>query len=619
MKTARRKRKRENLKRKVKNLSNSADKAVGLTRFLGKSLPPSRVSFILIIVASFLFGVLAQFAAGSSAYDGIRAVFIIAVPALLGAVACISIKRRIRYRQIMFLALVSSLIYGIFYLLHFGGIIARFSTEQLSFNALLLGNALIFILWYVVARIVFNLKYSSFLFGLITPTLNAIFLLADKSLSVGSAESVSLLMKLYFSTFIFMAAVYALFWLINAPMKRNFGVSLTDAASLFLAQWFDSSPKLERMFEEVGEEITSLLGVVAFKSSGKLKAVFVIPHVHYGPFGTLGGSKFPEIIAEEVKKRIGVEAFVFHGCATHDFNPVAKDEVEKFYSKLFPSLEQAKFEPAKGWVAIGKAGPSKCFGVMLNGVLFAPMTRAPRTTEDIDFSVGLAIRGAALSKGAKEALVLDAHNCETGEITKVESGNPITFEHMAAIEDALKRGNEIGVGPIRAGFASDAPMSVFAATTVGAAGAKAAVFETDSGKKRFVFIIFDSNGITPDFRREMIDSVCSLGFDECEIMTTDTHGVNKVAGVLNPLGAKSSERNVVLSRTIELVKKAYKDVSDVESFGELIPVEGVKIFGVAQSSELLGTINSVVAVVRVAAPLVLVGATAAALWAMTKI
>lgn len=601
--------------------AESAEKAVGLTRFLGRSLPPSRISFVLIIISAFLAGILTAAAGGAAgteavSYGGIRAVFLIAVPAALGAVTCISLKRRIRYRQILFLSLVSALLYSVFYFLHFGWVLSGLGLAKgMSLNVLLVGNALVFVLWYVTARIVFDLKYTSLLFGLITPTLNVMFLLADMSLTVGAPESVAVLTKLYFASFIFLAAIFALFWMINAPMKRNFGVSMTEAASLFLAQWFEQSPKLERMLEEVGEEISTLVGVMAFRAKGRMKAVFVIPHIHFGPFGSLGGSEFPELISEEVAGRTGALGFVFHGCATHDFNPVSSGELAKFTERIFSAVAGMRFERAKGAIMSGRSGSARSGGVLVNGTYFAPLSRAPRTTEDVDFSVGLAIRNYALAKGAREALVLDAHNAETGEITRVESGSPIAFEYMEAVGNALakKRAEKA----LRLGVAHD-PLPEFGLSSgVGKAGLRVAVFE--AGGKRYAVVLIDANGATPSFRREVIDAVCASGIDDCELMTTDTHSVNRVGGVLNPVGGARTDRRLMLRRIMAAARRAAADLEEVEAGAVLETVEGVKVFGVAQSSELIGTVNSIVAVVRIVAPLALIGTVAVALWVMTKI
>jgi putative membrane protein len=246
-------------------------------------------------------------------------------------------------------------------------------------------------------------------------------------------------------------------------------------------------------------------------------------------------------------------------------------------------------------------------------VLFAPLTRAPRTTEDVEFSVGLAIRNYALAKGAGEALVVDAHNAETGEIIKVESGNPISFEYMEAVADALARGGR--EAPFRAGFAGDAMEDL--RSSIGAAGMQAAVFEC--GGKKLAYLLFDANGTTPEFRRELIDAASAMGMDCCEVLTTDTHSVNKVGGVLNPVGGRHADRDEIRRRAEQALKAADAGLSETEVAGSLELVKGVKVFGVAQSSELLGTINSIVAIVRVVAPLLLVAAAAATLWAMTKI
>ncbi len=618
--------------------AESAEKAVGLTRFLGRSLPPSRISFVLIIIAAFFAGALTGVLGGAMtlnamSYGSIRAVFLIAVPALLGAVSCITLRRRIKYKQILFLSLLSTLLYGIFYLLYYGGVLSEAGiSPEMAFNILLMGNAVIFALWFITARIVFYLRYTAFFFALITPTLTIMFLLVDRSLSpAGAPESIAVMTKLYFASFIFLAAIYALFWMINAPMKRNFGVSMTDAASFFLAQWFEQSPKLEKMFEEVGEEIDTLVGVMAFRAKGtgsptatgplaqsaswRMKAVFVVPHIHFGPFGSLGGSEFPELISAEVAKRTGALAFVFHGCATHDFNPASSAELEKFNEKIFRALAEMKFAKAKGSLMMGKSGTGRSGGVIVNNAYFAPLTRAPRTTEDIDFSIGLAIRNYALAKGASEALIADAHNAETGEIMRVESGNRIAFEYMRAVGDALeKRGAE---KKIRLGVASD-PLPEFGlASGVGKAGLRVAVFE--AGGRKYAVVLIDANGATPAFRREVIDAVCGTGIDDCELMTTDTHSVNRVGGVLNPVGGPRTDRALMLRKVVATAKRATADLEEVEAGAALDMVEKVTVFGVAQSSELIGTVNSIVAVVRIVAPLLLLGAVALALWMMTKV
>ncbi|MFH0818154.1 MAG: DUF2070 family protein, partial [Candidatus Micrarchaeota archaeon] len=295
-------------------------------------------------------------------------------------------------------------------------------------------------------RICFHLHgYTSFLGALRRRICNATSLLLSNAVFV-SNDSAAVVLKLYFSSFAFLAALYAVFWLIDAPMKRNFGVSGVEAATLFMAQWFAKSKELEEMFESVGEEVETYVNVFAFrrKEGGKMKeCLFVTPCVHYGPFGNLGGSEFPQLIAERLSSERKAEVFVFHGTATHDFNPVSSGEIEPVLEGCKKALVSMNFEKARGTFVVGKAGTCKANCIVLNENCFISLTRAPRTTEDVDFSIGLSIRYLALSKGMKEAGVIDAHNAETGEISRVNMGDPISFEYMDCVERALSEKRKI--------------------------------------------------------------------------------------------------------------------------------------------------------------------------------
>lgn len=135
-------------------------------------------------------------------------------------------------------------------------------------------------------------------------------------------------------------------------------------------------------------------------------------------------------------------------------------------------------------------------------------------------------------------------------------------------------------GVIRLGVAYD-PLSGFGMNSgVGEAGLKVALFEAN--KRKYAMVLIDANGAVPDFRREVIDAVLATGIDECELMTTDTHSVNRVGGVLNPVGGAKTNRKEMLARIKAAVKAAEKDLEEVEAGAALEKVDGVKVFGVAR-------------------------------------
>ncbi|MEM3555819.1 MAG: DUF2070 family protein [Candidatus Micrarchaeia archaeon] len=593
-------------------MQDSTGKAVELTRFLSASLPSSFKIFILIVLFSFVAGCVAHLLSGeepilSVARGGGEGIFVLAVPAVLSSAACVLMKRRISFRKLLFLSLTSSVIYSFFYI--FARVI-RLEWVN-SFDVILVGNAFVFALWFSVAYIVFNMRKSSLLFGIVQPTMNIVFFLAYSPISTQATPEFALL-KLYFASSIFLVAVYVLFWLVNAPMKRTFGVSSIEAVSLFLAQWFERSKKLEDMFEEVGVEIDTLLGVMAFRVKEKMKCIFVIPYVHYGPFGNLGGSEFPYLVSSALSEMFGGEVMVFHGTATHDFNPVSSEEAVKFIEKGKEVIGGMKFGKATGSITTAKSGTCRVHSLVVNRKGFVVLTRAPRTTEDVDFSLGLAFRNQAIAAGLEEAMVADAHNAETGEITRVEAGDPLSFEYMEAIKKAVE--SEKKPKAVKLGVASDSLIDLGKEAGIGRGGMKVALFEFNG--ERFAFVLLDGNGILPSTRKEMINAVKELGV-KCEVMTTDSHSTNVVGGVINPIGRKHGEE--VVRRACECVLRAAKNIEPVEADMKVVKVEGVRVFGVSQSQQLIGTVNSIVAVMRIVAPLLLLGAALFALWAMTKI
>ena len=546
-------------------------------------------------------------------YGGSEGVFLIGLPALLSAFACALMKSELKLKRMLFLALIGSVFYASFYIAALA--LAKVGTGIFGggLGVVAVGYGLVFVVWYIIARVVFGIRwYGSLLFASVQLALNVAFSLAGQSIGIwGGNEPLWILAKIYFASLVFLAAIYAIFWLINAPMKRAYGVSSTDAVSLFLAQWFEQSRGLESVLESVGEKVDTLVGVLAFKAKRKLKCIFVVPYVHFGPFGNLGGSEFPYLISSELARRWKAPAFVFHGTATPDFNPTASAEVYKIYSACDAALKNMKFEKARGSASVGKFGTCRAECLKLNENAFIGLSRAPRTTEDIDFSLGLALMKTAEAGGARSALVVDAHNAETGEITRVESGNPIGFEYMEAVRRAVDEKGENE--PVRLGIAYD-NMNEFFSAGVGRAGLRCAVFEF--GKKRYALVLLDANGITPVFRREVIDALRANGFENCEVFTTDSHSVNVVSGVLNPVGNKM--RDEIVARIRACVKNAGMDCEEVECSARVEKVGGLSVFGAKQSSELVGTVNAIVAITRILVPLILIASVFIVLWGITK-
>src|SRR5262249_23484391 len=136
-------------------------------------------------------------------------------------------------------------------------------------------------------------------------------------------------------------------------------------------------------------------------------------------------------------------------------------------------------------------------------------TRAPLSTEDVNFAIGTQLMERAQS-GSGQSLVIDCHNAETGDVDYVEAGSPISFEMSDALDDAMgKMGlNATGLrpssksSPMQAGWAFSAPPL----PGLGFGGIKATIL-SGSDRKAQVYILLDANGITATGRERLQQAV----------------------------------------------------------------------------------------------------------------
>ncbi len=583
-------------------MRNNLRKAVDLTSYLF-TLPPTSVILLGMAVAAAAFGLALNVLEPSenlpleTLRDGALLFFI---PALLTALIVKMLIRQMPLKRIMATAFGGELVFGLAYVVAF--IVADIS-EFFGELILLVGAALVFILWYIIARLVFILKYRSILFAIIQLLFYSIFLFSFQTMALADETLFEWAVKAYIASFILLGALYIFFLIINAPMKKTFGVSSTDAVSLFLNQWIYRKNDLEKAFEKVGETARTLVGVVGFKRK-KDTVLFVTPYIHFGPFGNLGGSEFSYLISAEVKSRYDANAFVFHGPVTHDLNPTASSEVAKVTGAIGKILKRSKYEC--GTVALSKGRSRECIAesLVFGNDAFVGVSRAPLVTEDINFGLGLSMLLKA-EKHAGKAIIVDQHNAETGEITSFEPGSTIGYNYIKAVEDSLLKKPK--QQKLKMGISEKHPESL----TLGGAGIKIAVLSTSP---QYVIVLMDANGVTPEFRSRIENEVKKLGRYEVGVFTTDTHQTNVVRGVLNP----AKEEKEIINAVRQGVKDALKDMQDASAFVDREWFD-IRVLGAKHSIEIVSTVNSIVAVAKITAPLILIGAILVLLAILSKV
>lgn len=582
------------------------------------SLPhPAKTTFMILAV-SFLFGVLFGLAKSRSIglielfASGIDGLFVLAIPALLSSSCLYLMRRKAIFRRSVFLGLATVAVYGCFYLASF----ALASVGDWAPNIVFVGFAFAFGLWYFSLFLAFDFRKSAILFATMQMVFFALFFLARGGFAA-EVDFQGLLLKIYFASFVLLAALYVFFYFVSAPMKKNLGVSSLDALSMFASQWLYGEKDLEGAFEEIGEEVETLVWLSEFKGK-KNHALFVVPYIHYGPFGNLGGSEFTWMISHALAGNGGrpsgaqKDVFVFHGTATHDFNPVSSSEIHKVVGACQLAMKKLRLQRAKLAISACRVGTVRAQAYHINDSAFLSYSRAPRTTEDINLGLGLALMEKA-KRHCSSVGVVDEHNAETGDISSVEVGNPIAFEMLDATERIFESGSK------QSSFRFASASSSLAIDTLGKNGLKLALFS--QGKKMNAMLLADSNGIVPGFRSALIELMGGLGREcgyDCkgEVMTSDTHQINTVRGVLNPLGAE--HRGDVMMAVRRMFHEAAKRLEEVE-FDSAEARFRIKVFGTGQSAEIASTINAAVSILRVALPIILIASALLLMWALGKI
>jgi len=573
-------------------MTKNINRAVNLTSYF-ISLPPAQYIVLAMLVLGIIFGLIIDFGKSNQLHNAaIDGIMLLALPALLSSIVVKLMIRKLPFKRIAATAFCGEIVYSLAYL------ISVFVFDLNPFWAhlvLLVGSALVFVFWYLIARFVFILKYRSILFAIMQMLFYLIFLIGNQALYVTTEPFLDVALRFYISSFILLAAIILFFFIINAPMKKNFGLSSTDAISYFFSQWFYHNKDLEKAFEHVGESARTFVSVMGFKRKNNT-IFFITPYVHFGPFGNLGGSEFSYLLAKEIDKKYKSNTFIFHGTVTHDLNPVSSSEITKILDAVDLAIKEAKFMDAKVSISIGQEDECIVQTLRVNNAAMLSLSRAPKVTEDINFGLGLAMLFKA-EKNLENAMIVDQHNAETGDITSFEPGSVIGFRYLKAIDSSLSK--KYDAQSFKLGISNRSVES----DVIGGSGIKVAVF---SSNPEYVVVLIDCNGITPEFRDMIESEVKKLGKElkrnfEVGIFTTDTHQTNITKGVLNPL---KSEENTI-SAIKDACKEAASDMQEAKFFSARKWFD-INVLGAKQSIEIISTVNSIVAVAKITLPLIFI-------------
>ncbi|PSQ19401.1 DUF2070 domain-containing protein [Halobacteriales archaeon QS_8_69_26] len=396
--------------------------------------------------------------------------------------------------------------------------------------------------------------------------------------------------KLAVLCLVYGVAVFLFVKVIDRPWQRSLGVSVLDFVAGFVGHIAEDTRELEEFFEEIGEDAVVPVTVLsARRQDGSEKARFVLPMIHPGPMGEIGGGNLPERVARQAD---GI-CFPPHATAGHDFNLVTEREVDTITDTAAEAMRKIEYDRTATPSVRTREGEAKMLGQAFGDDLLLVSTFAPGYADDVEYAVGLSAAAEARSGGFDDVLLADAHNSNDGlegeDLGHVVPGSTRSFEMIQAAEAAADRLDDAPQKPLRLGVAWD-ETDWRPADGIGPLGVRVATF--DVGGQVTAYVLVDGNNMEPGVRDRVVDAVLAVdAVDRAEVMTTDTHVVNKVDST-NQVG-----ENLDVDRLIAviegLVDEALDDHEPVVA-GMASEYAEVTVFGNDRTETLASHANAMV-------------------------
>lgn len=377
----------------------------------------------------------------------------------------------------------------------------------------------------------------------------------------------------------------------DRPIRREFhrsGVSLIRPLLDHVgARDPSATEKLEAFFRD-GSALADLkVRVLAFFRGSTIRASWVLPTVHPGPFGALGSSDLPRKLAEALGASAGT-VFVPHTPSDHDLDLPSSHEVallaegaRRVVAGLAPSA------PARASPLVEPYAGSTARAQVIGDVVLVVASRAPEPTDDIAFSVADRIARDLERAGGEIPLLVDAHNSYVEGQGDVTYGSPaaetLANDARAAVEAARKAAAS---GPVEIGAASRAGYTI-GEDGIGPEGIRA--FALRTGAIVTGYVVIDGNNLVVGARATILAELRKI-VDVAEVFTTDNHVVHEVDGGVNPVGERYPVADLAADAR-EVLREAVDDLAPSSVAYGSEEIAAVPVLGPNYTARLLTSLG----------------------------
>ncbi len=488
-----------------------------------------------------------------------------------------------------------------------GAILGFFFGAILWLKLTLIGYAAVITLRILVlASTSYAAKWRQIVSALLQPFLCSIAVGAywiTQTGAVALIESPALQVILYIilAPIISYAAVTLFLYSIDRLGKTTYHLPAMSLFRAFLLNWVtDANEALEKHLEDMGEDTNIDVSLLKFDAA-KPKAAIIMPLVHPGPFKNIGSSLLPSLLKQTYERQYSCSACTPLGILGHELDLASQAQNQKIIAQV---IAKADFGASQSTASPFTRATSGCAiaGCQIFGdTAFISFSMAPQTTEDLPQELGRIVTEEAQRLGLKHAVLVNAHNALDDEsadmIAHLEELKKAAFE-------CLKKASALPTEPFKVGSATVYPQEFTQKQGMGAGGITAIAVEV--GGQKMLYVVIDGNNMVPGLREKLMVSLTSLGFDEVDVFTTDTHAVSGLTTGkrgYHPVG-EAMDYPLLIQIISDVAKKAASNLEASKADCIQFTVPSVRVIGEERLNSVSTLIDKAITQAKKAAPII---------------
>ena len=332
------------------------------------------------------------------------------------------------------------------------------------------------------------------------------------------------------SLFIASLVVHYIYRAVSVPFERDLGINGPQLLRAFGHDYLASNPEpLEKILTNIATVQEIPVEILIFRDGEGPVACGVIQYVHPGPFRDIGSSDLPSVIIKHIQETHGIPAFVMHGSCTHQQNLTTKEDYPIVLAEIDRLIEETEVHELISGPHWSDGGKFKIWSLFVGNDVLTISTSAPDFTDDISLDVGYDVANMIRERlpQVRGVAVVDAHNCIDDSAISVNQGDPEAGEYVGTVSGAVFSTINNERTKVQLGMHQIVPDDISQKEGMGPGGVISIALLL--GDREMALISIDGNNMEPGFREQAQSLLKAQGFDDAEIITTDTHVVNAIS------------------------------------------------------------------------------------------